>query len=516
MVRRLAVLAAAVLLVAMLTAARADAARPRFSVAPDKVRVVLDLPDATTFTDQSTPTQLQITFAAPLDGTPQPIPVDDPIVKEIAVSAAGEGQSLLTVTLLKPRNTRIFTLSKPFRLVVDILKDFTVEERRVLSPAVTYIRQEKQAGDRYLALHILEVNTRDPKVHFRMVTAEGERERVASMVARTGALCGINGGYYWQTTLPPEPADYLAQTVTIPNGQGNLPEGNGPPAPAPPPRKIWTRPVGLLKIDGEIRAMPIWGRTSVAFPPTGSPLIGNPTGCWLARFADGSELRIPDWLDASRLSPRPSVLVISGRLTHVAEANPNGVTVLIRDGKVALRTTTALPLAKEELALSLTGECAVTLDAVLQPGAAVTLIPQIDGEWERYLHAVGGGPRLLRNGSVETTGLAERFQPDVLYGRRARTGLGVTRDGRVIVVISELPGPYGGGVTLEELAEILKSRGAVEALNLDGGGSSCLAIGNTTVNYPPQTWVRPLPVGICIFDDRVPCTPKTTTEKELN
>ncbi|HEY3417850.1 MAG TPA: phosphodiester glycosidase family protein, partial [Armatimonadota bacterium] len=447
MVRRFAVIAVAVLLAAMLSPAHAagdvaPAARPRFSVAPEKVRVVFDLPREMTFTDQSTPAQIQVAVATTLQPTPQPISVNDPVVKEIAVSAGNDGQSLLTVNLLKPRKAHIFTMpaaeGKPFRLVVDVLKDFSLEERRALSPAVTYIHQEKQAGDRYLALHILEINANDPKIHIRPVMANGERERICSMVTRTGAVCGINGGFFWQSSVPAEPADCSTQPAaptTPPTTQGaTLVDTTQPaPAPIPPPKKTWTRPVGLLKVDGEVRAMPIWGRTAIAFPAVGPPVVGNPAGCWQVRFADGSNQRIPDWLDASILAPRPSAIVVSGRLTNQVEANPNGLTALIRDGKVALRTNASMPLAKEELALYLTGDCAKTLDAVLPAGATVSLTPCIDGGWEQYLHAVGAGPRLLRNGTAEITGQLERFQPDILFGRRARTGLGVTNDGRLVV-----------------------------------------------------------------------------------
>jgi exopolysaccharide biosynthesis protein len=116
---------------------------------------------------------------------------------------------------------------------------------------------------------------------------------------------------------------------------------------------------------------------------------------------------------------------------------------------------------------------------------------------------VGAGPRLLRNGVVEITADTERFKPDIRLGRKARTGLGVTRDGRVLLLAVEDPGPYGGGATLEELAELLKARGAVEAMNLDGGGSTTLAIGPVTVTAPPGAWTRPVASGVLVFDDRM-------------
>ena len=40
------------------------------------------------------------------------------------------------------------------------------------------------------------------------------------------------------------------------------------------------------------------------------------------------------------------------------------------------------------------------------------------------------------------------------------------------------------GVTLTELSDLMKAVGAVDAINLDGGGSSTLVVGNTLLNRP--------------------------------
>jgi hypothetical protein len=40
------------------------------------------------------------------------------------------------------------------------------------------------------------------------------------------------------------------------------------------------------------------------------------------------------------------------------------------------------------------------------------------------------------------------------------------------------------GMTLEELAEAMISLGAYEAMNLDGGGSTALVVGDSIVNRP--------------------------------
>jgi exopolysaccharide biosynthesis protein len=439
----------------------------RYSIAPEKVRVVLDLPQSTVFTDHSTPWQVQISLDVPLVEALPVITLGDPVAESISVAPDADGHAQLTIPLKKSRKYSVFTLrplgDRPDRLVVDIIKRFRREETRALSPAITYTRLEQQTDDRYLVVHFVEIDANDPKVHLGVTAAQGERERVNAMVTRTGAVCGVNGGYFMEAT----------------------------------------RPVGLLKVDGQILSLPIWGRTAAAFPPSGAPVLGNPRGVWRVTLPDNTTRDLPDALDASILDPTPGAVVYRGHPFTRVPANPGGLTVLLRDGKIVSRSCDVVPLAPGDIALRLTGEDAAALDALLAVDAVVTAAPVLDPAWQEFPGAVGAGPRLLRNGDLAVSGQEERFKADILLGRHARTGLGVTARGGVVLAVVEAPCPYGGGATLEELAGLLKARGAVDALNLDGGGSSALGIGDATVNYPPNTWVRPVASGVLVYDERM-------------
>ena len=59
--------------------------------------------------------------------------------------------------------------------------------------------------------------------------------------------------------------------------------------------------------------------------------------------------------------------------------------------------------------------------------------------------------------------------------RHPRTGIGVTADGRVLMVT--IDGRYSGsaGATLAEMGQLMRSLGAKHAFNLDGGGSTVMA-----------------------------------------
>jgi exopolysaccharide biosynthesis protein len=86
---------------------------------------------------------------------------------------------------------------------------------------------------------------------------------------------------------------------------------------------------------------------------------------------------------------------------------------------------------------------------------------------------VGGRPILLRDsvilGSVDTEG-----QASFNVGRNPRTAAGVASDGKrlILTVVDGRQRPYSDGMSLRELAVLLRALGARDAINLDGGGST--------------------------------------------
>ena len=61
----------------------------------------------------------------------------------------------------------------------------------------------------------------------------------------------------------------------------------------------------------------------------------------------------------------------------------------------------------------------------------------------------------------------------------------------LVAVDGRQPG-YSVGMTLEELAHFFLKLGAVDAMNLDGGGSTTMVIGGEVVNSPSDGRERPV------------------------
>ena len=115
--------------------------------------------------------------------------------------------------------------------------------------------------------------------------------------------------------------------------------------------------------------------------------------------------------------------------------------------------------------------------------------------------AVGGGPTLITNGEINITNNEERmFSGKAINDRHPRTAMGYTSDGFLIVmaVQGRFPG-LAEGATLVQEAEMLRSLGCVEALNLDGGGSSCMLVnGIETIKPSDKPGQRPVPAVFLI------------------
>ena len=109
---------------------------------------------------------------------------------------------------------------------------------------------------------------------------------------------------------------------------------------------------------------------------------------------------------------------------------------------------------------------------------------------------VGGARRAISDG-VDPEGFsagAHQFDSDITAGRYPRAALGVSSE-RVLAVACDGRTRRDAGLTLTELADALIELGALEALNLDGGGSASLVHQGRLRNRPREPHGVDLLVG---------------------
>lgn len=119
--------------------------------------------------------------------------------------------------------------------------------------------------------------------------------------------------------------------------------------------------------------------------------------------------------------------------------------------------------------------------------------------------AIGGGPVLLQDGDIQVTNNEEwKFAGKAIEDKHPRSAMGYTTDGKLILLVIQgrMPG-VAEGSTLVQMAQILKDLGCVEALNLDGGGSSCLLVnGKETIKPSDKEGQRAVPGVFVIGGNR--------------
>ncbi len=120
-------------------------------------------------------------------------------------------------------------------------------------------------------------------------------------------------------------------------------------------------------------------------------------------------------------------------------------------------------------------------------------------DWGGVKHAVSGGPWLVKDGKVSLNPESEGVTSTFAKTKAPRTGIGKTAEGEVFLVVVDGRSPLSVGATLEEFATILVQMGCVEAINLDGGGSSALYLLGNIMNRPSDGTERRVANALLLY-----------------
>lgn len=97
---------------------------------------------------------------------------------------------------------------------------------------------------------------------------------------------------------------------------------------------------------------------------------------------------------------------------------------------------------------------------------------------------VGGVPQLIKDGKIDITWEAEKTTKAFVETRHPRTAVAKLRDGKFLMITVDGRSESSGGISLYDLAKLLLELGAIDAMNLDGGGSTTMYLEGKVVNHP--------------------------------
>ncbi len=332
-----------------------------------------------------------------------------------------------------------FTLGNPTRIVIDAQRLFE-EQATDNEGGLVLTKIRKGTGHGPVQMWAARF---DPRDGWRVRVEPGgdvlQRERPSQLAARKKAVLAVNGGFFAY--------DGAA--------------------------------VGTVLINGQWRRLPWNGRTTVGFDKNGRAKIGSMRTDARAIFGNGESVIIRDlngWPDAGR------VTALTQDFAKFYKLSPGEMAVVVENGVVTSKPGGGgVNVPKNGFVLVASGGARPPLERVARGTRARLSIKPID--WPAITTALGGGPRLVRNGQIYVTN--EGFRPDVLQGTGPRTAFGIDKAGRYIILVADgRQGYYSTGLTLQELAATMQKLGAVDALNFDGGGSTALVVKGKVINRP--------------------------------
>jgi len=298
-------------------------------------------------------------------------------------------------------------------------------------------RQVVSSGSQQVLLHSVRLDPRSVPLELRPLNRPDGMQGLSSLTQlarQEQALIAINGGYF---------------------------------------NRVNRLPLGALRDDGIWLSGPILNRGAMGWEPGRLPSFGRLSLEETVEDSQGQR-----WAVVSLNSGYPQRGIARYTAAWGRSYQPitgDEMAVLIRQGLVIQRfepgeLTGGVPLAPgNEL---LVGRGSLMLP--WQPGERLQLRSRPSHPLGASPFVIGGGPLLLQNGRLVLNGGAEGFSASFLSQGAPRTV--IASDGRQLWLLT-LQGLNGAGPTLLETAVLLQQQGLRDALNLDGGSSTGLVLG---------------------------------------
>ena len=375
------------------------------------------------------------------------------LIKGIVISKTATGIKAV-ITLSEKGIFSINSMANPYRVFLDVTEE---EKLTVTQPAdgmtlSTYITHTS-AGR--LMGWFLDVDLTKLKLSIALGNGSiaGGRERVSRISDDLQAMAAINGGYF-------------ASDSSL---------------------------IGATRIDGVTAGTVYYTRTSLGIMQDGTLRIAP------VNYSGVVSINKHTWpvggVDCERGAD--SAVVYNSYFGSTTGTNEYGKEYIVRNGKVTAMGVGNSPIPQDGYVISVHGS-AMEAFKDAKVGDTAEFYEDYGVRLNDAPDILGAGPKLLTNGMVDVTADSEQFPSDIRVGRAPRTAIGITKEGHALLAVIDGRSEASVGVTLTELARYMKQFGAVEAMNLDGGGSSEMVLGGNILNNPSDGGERPVGSAIIV------------------
>lgn len=234
-------------------------------------------------------------------------------------------------------------------------------------------------------------------------------------------------------------------------------------------------PLGTLMINGKIYTGPIYNRVAMGIFDEGFDMARLELNAQVKSFK--GNLKVDNINQPRMLSTH--VIVYTPEWGSFAPPSPKyGKQIAVENGKIVSIGTQTMPIPHNGYVIVGPDERLSKLYRAKHVDLDIKTIPN----WDNVKHIISGGPYLVKNGEVFVDMTEQKL--GAIGGKNPRTAIGYTQDGNFIMVAVDGREGASVGLTLKELAWFMKSIGCINAMNLDGGGSTVMYVNGRVVNMP--------------------------------
>ncbi len=360
---------------------------------------------------------------------------------------------------------QLVTLKAPYRVVIDLHADASIPTKRIQwAPGIQWRQQTLTLGSSQFPVFWLEIDPQNPQINLRPLRSNPQGapgiSPLITLATQSQVAAAINAGFF--------------------NRNNQL-------------------PLGVIRQDGEWISGPILNRGAIAWNDQGQFLIDRLTLTETLITETGQQfpiLHLNSGYVKAGLSRYTSAwgatytpltdneLMITVQGVRASDSVEYRVLSQTQGTKAGVGPTT---IPDPGYLLVYRGQPS---PAFLSPGSHLqiqtTSFPALAST---YPFTLGAGPLLIKNGRIVLNAEAEGFSAAFIREQASRSAIGLTPDGKLILVAVHHRA-YGKGPTLAEMAQIMQQLGTVDALNLDGGSSTGLYLGGQLLDRSPQSAAR--------------------------
>ncbi len=344
------------------------------------------------------------------------------------------------------------------------------QDFRTVHPGVEYAHVDHKLGGDPVKINLLRLDLTKVRldVHHALDKAIGT-EKTSSIATRHGAVAAINAGFFRL-----DKSEFAGDSV------------------------------GALRIDGVDYSEPYSDRVALVIINDSKRRGRDEDGTYIGHLPLGKKFLRLGKTDIpisgiNRERKSDELIIYTPEFNPTTLTDSDGVEIVVKDRRVrTVRDASGSSLIPSDgYVISATGKAREELLKVARTGSKIirlgssTLPLTPDARAERLspvveAHAediVAGVPLLIRNGKIDITWEQEKAGRSFVEMRHPRTAVAKLKDGKflMITVDGRQPG-VSVGMNLQELADYILSLGALDAMNLDGGGSTTMFLDGSVVN----------------------------------